>query len=177
MTATEAYHILLKRQINEDRILAERTRTFLLATAFLFLAFVMLLDPDWEDWYFTVLRIALPLVGIFMTFLLFSFNQSASIALTFWHIGQLKIEEEAKGFHLMRINDLTPHIAQEDYMTGKKDWVKVKGTWVLTTLDKPKGRWHRRLWHNKVIYRYCLPPAFGALWVAALAVSIIRIVS
>ena len=38
MDPVKAYDILQKRQISEDRILAERTSMFLLATAFLFVA-------------------------------------------------------------------------------------------------------------------------------------------
>jgi hypothetical protein len=178
MTSIEAYNILLKRQISEDRILAERTRTFLLATAFLFMAFVMLLDPDWEDWIFTVLRIALPIVGIFMTFLLFSFNQSASIALDFWHKAQCKIEQTAPDFYYMRSSELTPHVAEDEVMAGEKEWLEIgKRHWILVPVTKPKRWWQKRLCHNRVIYRYCLPPTFLALWLAGLAVAIARIFS
>ena len=71
--AVKAYEILKQRQINEDRILAERTSMFLLATSFLFLAFATLLSSDGTSCILKVLAIFLPIVGIFLTFLLFCF--------------------------------------------------------------------------------------------------------
>jgi energy-converting hydrogenase Eha subunit E len=169
--AVEAYEILKQRQINEDRILAERTSMFLVATAFLFAAFVVLLTSASTDCIFAVLRILLPSVGISLTFLLFFFNLGASRALTFWHIAQRKIEEDAEAevFEYMKKNDITPHIAEDDYMDGKKEWVEIPtGHWVLKTLKKPRGWYERRLVKNRVIYKWCLPIAFFVLWVTSL---------
>ncbi len=173
--AVEAYEILKQRQISEDRILAERTSMFLLATSFLFLAFVTLLNPDWEDCIFTVLRILLPSVGIFLTILLFFFNQSASIASAFWHKAQRKIEHIAPEFDYMRSSELTPHIALDKVMEGEKEWVKDEENdyWVLKPVVKPKHWWQKRLWHNNIIYRYCLPPAFFVLWTVSLVFVIV----
>jgi len=163
--AVEAYEILKQRQINEDRILAERTSMFLLATSFLFLAFVTLLNPCWTGCIFKVLRILLPSVGIFLTILLFFFNQGASRALLFWHMAQRKIEEEAAEFDYMRNNDITPHIAEDDFMDGKKDWIRNKnGNLELATLVKPRCWCERRLLRPRAIYKWCLPIAFLVLW-------------
>jgi hypothetical protein len=178
MTATEAYYILQRRQINGDRILAERTSMFLLATAFLFLAFVMLLDSEWEGCIFTILRIAVPSAGILLTILLFSFNQSASIALEFWHKAQRKIEEEATDFDYMRSNDITPHIAGNDFKQGKKEWIRDEdGKLVLVPVTKPKKWWQKRILRSMPTYRYYLPLTFFLLWIAALAVAIICVTS
>ena len=120
--AVEAYDILQKRQINEDRILAERTSMFLLATSFLFLAFATLLCLDCTDCIIKPLGILLPSVGIFLTFLLFFFNLGASRALTFWHKAQRKIEEaaEAEVFKYMKANDISPHIAKKTLCKAKR---------------------------------------------------------
>ena len=190
--AVKAYDILQKRQISEDRILGERTSMFLLATSFLFLAFVTLLNPEWEGYIFTVLRYMLPIVGIFLTILLFFFNQFAAIALEFWHKAQCKIEKEAEEFAYMRSKQLTPHIAGYEFMTGEKAWVKCKENndeiCVLELVEKrsqkdqnkdksnaPKPRhwWQKRLFSNSIIYRYCLPPAFFVLWATSLVFVIV----
>jgi hypothetical protein len=175
MTPVEAYRIIQRRQINEDRILAERTSMFLLATAFLFVAFVMLLDPEWEGTIFTVLRIALPIVGIFLTILLFCFNRSASIALDFWHKAQHRIERKALDFKYMRKDEITPHIALGEVKKGEKEWVWVKaeGTWELKPVEKAKHWWQKRLLANYVIYTWYLPIAFLALWTASLVYVIV----
>ncbi|MGD9117087.1 MAG: hypothetical protein PVJ61_07995 [Dehalococcoidia bacterium] len=174
MTPAEAYQILLQRQINEDRIVVERTNMFLLATAFLFVAFVTLLDPDMTAPIIELLRIILPIVGIFLAFLLFCFNQSASIALTFWHIGQRKIEEEAAEFDYMRSYELTPHIDEDAVMNGEKEWGRDKANrLILVPVAKPKRWWQKRLLRNKAIYRIYIPLTFVAIWVASLVVAIV----
>jgi hypothetical protein len=148
---------------------------FLLATSFLFLAFAMLLSSELTGCIFKVLGIFLPIVGISLTILLFFFNQNASIALTFWHKAQRKIEEEAAEFDYMRINEITPHIAEDEVMKGEKEWTRGQyNKLVLTPVVKTKHWWQKRLLRNKVIYQWCLPIAFGALWVAALVVAAIR---
>jgi hypothetical protein len=177
IVAVEAYRILLKRQISEDRILAERTSIFLLASSFLFLAFVTLLNPGWTGYLFTALRILLPSVGIFLTILLFLFNQSASIASTFWHEAQRKIEgkaDEAGVFSYMEENDIAPHIAEAAYMKGKKDWIRDDDDKsVIVDLSKPRNWWQRQLLHNRVIYRYYLPTTFFVLWATSLVLVIV----
>jgi hypothetical protein len=144
--SVRAYDIHQKRQINEDRILAERTSMFLLATAFLFVAFVMLLDPKWDGWIHTVLRIALPLVGISLTLLLLRFNVSAVKALGRWHDAQCQIEKAAEAvvFKYMKAEGILPH--------GRKSH------WFTST---------------RTIYRCYLPLVFLALWVTSLVLVII----
>ena len=155
MTSIEAYEILKQRQMNEDRILGERTSIFLLATSFLFLAFVTLLNPDWTGTIFTVLRILLPIVGLFLTFLLYCFNQGAINALAFWHDSEKKIEEEAPEFAYMRESEIAPHIHMKE----------------------PKSWWKKRLLRSRAIYKRYIPIAFFVLWITALAVAIVSIVS
>ena len=176
--AVEAYEILKQRQINEDRILAERTSIFLLATTFLFLAFVTLLSSDGTGCVFTVLRIILPIIGIILTFLLYCFNQGAVRAIAFWHDAEQKLEEEATEFEYMRRNDITPHIAAREFIEGRKEWMRDKdGHLILATPSEPICWCKKRLLSTRIIYRCYLPLTFGALWVAALVVSIVRVFS
>jgi hypothetical protein len=174
MTSLEAYNILLQRQMNEDRILAERTRTFLLANSFLFLAFVTLLNPDFQDPALEILRVALPIVGILLSALLYSANRAATNALAFWHGAQQKIELTDAEFKYMLRNGITPHIRG-----NKAAWGRIK--WELDKRNirvKTTGRWERLLLHpwlrptNHYITSI-LFPLFFALWIAALVVAIV----
>ena len=168
MNALEVYKILLQRQMNEDRILGERTSLFLLANSFLFLAFVTMLSLNLEGIAFQVLRVLLPLAGILLTFVLYGINRAADNASDFWHFAQYKIEEEAPYFGYMRQNKIAPHINGDDYIKGKKKWERgATGKWELKDTTKLE-RWLRYpfLWSKHEI-RY-LPPVFLALWIAAL---------
>ena len=173
----EAYNILLQRQMSEDRILGERTSVFFLATSFLFLAFVTLLSPSLAAPIFKVLRIILPILGIFLTFWLFHLNLSATNALHFWHRGQQKIEEEAPEFAYMRENEIAPHIYGYEAIRGKKKWEKTKeGEWKLEDIKKPRSWLNKPLqarWLRPIFQLY-LPGIFLVLWVASLVVAIIN---
>lgn len=147
--AVKAYDILQKRQISEDRILAERTSMFLLATAFLFLAFVTLLNPEWEGHIFKVLRIILPSVGIFLTLLLLIFNRSATKALGRWH-DFARILEKKNEFKYMLDKRIVPHT------------------------KNPKG-WVRKIFlSSRTVYWLHLPLAFFVLWTTSLVFVIVN---
>jgi len=158
--AVEAYNILQRRQMNEDRILAERTSMFLVATSFLFAAFVVLLTSAPTGCIFKVLGIILSSVGITLTVLLYIFNRNAIKAVTFWHDAQAKIEFETSEFEYMRQKHVAPHLQGFDLDKEPE----------LPTKKKESSG-------TRPIYKYCLPITFGTLWIAALAVSIARIVS
>lgn len=170
----EAYNILLQRQINEDRIVVERSSVFFLATSFLFLAFVMLLNPNLAP-IFKVLRIALPILCIFLTFLLFHLNRSATNALAFWHSGQQKIEETAPEFTYMGQNEITPHLHGYEAIRGEREWKRIKkGKWVFRPTEKP-GSWLNKPLQQawlRHIYDLYLPAIFLVLWVTSLIVAI-----
>ncbi|MGD9118230.1 MAG: hypothetical protein PVJ08_05780 [Dehalococcoidia bacterium] len=173
MTATEAYRILLQRQTNEDRILAERTSMFLLATSFLFAAFVVLLTSNAAGCIFTAFRILLPIIGIILTFLLYCFNKGGVRAVAFWHDAERKIKEEAKEFEYMRRNDITPHIAGREFIEGRKEWTRGQHyRLILVPVVKPKHWWQKRL-STRIIYRRYLPLTFFTLWLASLVMAII----
>jgi len=168
----EAYNILLQRQISEDRIVVERTNIFLVASSILFAAFVMLYPRV------TVLRIALPIIGIFLTFLLYDLNRAATNALAFWHIGQRKIEEEeeAQEFKYMWEKEITPHIHGYECTLGRKEWKRKEDRWVLEHTGKVRG-WLRKpllTTGTGTIYKVYFPLVFLALWVASLIVAIIH---
>jgi hypothetical protein len=172
----KAYDFLLRRQMSEDRIIGERTRMFLLANSFLFLAFAILLDPTWEGHTFTVLRISLPIAGILLSALLYSANRGATNALAFWHGAQEKIER--KVFSYMRINGIAPHIQGNEAIWGRMMWKRSQRSIHL----KPRGRWKKVLFHPWIRptnhwITSTLFPLFCALWIAALVVAIIRTVN
>jgi hypothetical protein len=172
MRSIEAYEILKQRQISEDRILGERTSIFLLATSFLFLAFVALLSLDLAGPVFDVLRILLPVVGILLTCVLYGANRAAVNALHFWHGAQRKIEEEARDFAYMRRNGITPHRDADRCIWEGWEWKRRGGRLVLVRITNPLKRWLRYpILYSKHEVRY-LPPIFLALWVAALVVAI-----
>jgi hypothetical protein len=139
--SVRAYDIHLERQKNEDRILAERTSMFLLATSFLFLAFATLLCSNCPDCITKPLGFILSGVGISLTLLLLQFNIRATKALGRWHDAQCKIEksQEAVVFKYMEAKGISPH--------GRKSH------WLTST---------------RTIYRCYLPLVFLALWVTSL---------
>ena len=119
MNPLEAYNILLQRQMSEDRIVVERTNIFFLAQSFLFMAFIALLNPDLPA-VCNIIRIALPVIGILLTLLLYHLNQAAINASSFWHVGQRKIEEEDTFFNYMWENEITPHTHGWECTWGQK---------------------------------------------------------
>ena len=173
----EAYQILLQRQMSEDRLLGERTSIFLLASSFLFLAFITLLNSDLGAPIYKLLCTILALLGIFLTICIFHLNQSAINALAFWHVGQRKIEEEAPEFDYMRVNEITPHIYGYECALGQKEWRRNKdGKWVLERIEKFRGRLRKPplgAGGTGVIYRIYLPLLFLLLWLVSLVVAII----
>ena len=174
MDPLEAYNILLQRQMNEDRVLGERTSLFFLATSFLFLAFVMLLNPDLDP-VFKVLRIILPIVGILLTFVLYGTNRAAVNASDFWHKAQLKIEEEEEyiDFAYMWNKEITPHVHGNQRIFGQKKWGKnAAGRLVLIPTTKLE-RWLKYPILHSGYQVYYLPPIFLVLWVAALVVAVV----
>ena len=172
----EAYHILLERQMNEDRRIVEISTIFLLASSFLFLAFVGLLHPSLAP-IFKWLRIILPIVGIFLTFFLYHLNLSAANALRFWHRAEQKIEETASEFAYMRGNEITPHMHGYETIRGEKKLEKTKeGKWKLVDVEKPWS-WYNKPLHYawlRHLFELYLPASLLALWIASLVVAIIK---
>jgi hypothetical protein len=173
----EAYNILLQRQVNEDRLLTERTLIFLTSSSFLFLAFVMLLNQGLINPIFKILRIWLPITGILLTYWLYHLSLSATNALSFWHSGQEKIEEtESKLFAYMRENEITPHLHGKKAARGIKRWKNENGKWVFQSVKRP---WS---WINKPLQKRWLRPVhpyfiagiFYALWTVSLILAAIN---
>jgi hypothetical protein len=93
-----AYDILLKRHINEDRLMTERMSTFLLASSFLFLAFVTLTRI--KDAF--RLCVGVCAVGIILSFLAFSVAGRTRKGLDFWDGCEKHIETGWKSFAYMK---------------------------------------------------------------------------
>ncbi len=140
--AKEAYDILLRRQISEDRILTERNSLLFLASSFLFLGFVTL-SSDAQ-----ILRIIIPLIGLFLSFLLYRLNQHAIRALRYFHRSLKKLEKESSAFSYMRKNKITPHEDPADPL--------LKDNWLLRKFT---------VWS---IHLHGLPTALSILWICSL---------
>lgn len=149
----EAYNILLQRNINGDRLLSERTSIFLAASSILFLAFVMLLNPNLAP-VFKWLRIVLPILGIFLTLLFYAFSRDSNHMLEFYWDAQKKIEKETDEFRYMREEGIAP-------MTRLNEWRDTrKNPWHIICsclVKRASKRW--------------LPLIFGLLWIASLIVA------
>ena len=175
----EAYDILLRRQISEDRIIVERTSIFLLSSSFLFLAYVGLLAPDLAP-IFSVIRIILPIIGLFLTILICNLNLKADNALSFFHGSQRKIEETAPEFAYMRDNEITPHLHGDQVVHRGKRLKRIcEGKWLFQPARGIRGVVDKRLrWAgiNRVLWLY-IPGAFFVLWLAALIVAILNLLN
>ena len=143
MEAKEAYDILLRCQINEDRILTERNSLFFLASSFLFLGFVTLSSEA------QILRIIIPLIGLFLSFLIYRLNQFAMRALDYFHSSLKKLEKVSSAFSYMRKKKITPHRDRADNPFFKDNWLLRK-----FTVDSIYLRW--------------IPTAFSILWICSL---------
>ena len=141
--AKEAYDILLRRLISEDRIIAERNSLFFLASSFLFLGFVTLSSDT------LILRIIIPLIGLFWSLLICRLNQFALRALRYFHSSLETLEEESSAFSYMRKKKITPHGDRGDDPFYKDNWL-LKGL----TFDSIHLTW--------------IPIPFAILWLCSL---------
>jgi len=166
----EAYQILLKRNTDENRLLTERTTIYLVASSILFLAFVMLSQSSVTLAPVLVksLRIILSISGIFLTFLLYSFNRATHNTLEFLWGAQKKIERETPEFSYMREQGITPQIHGWQFAYGEKRWDEKRNKAV-------KGEWWRKPWLFKNISCVWLPLTFGVLWAASFIIAIINL--
>ena len=149
-----AYDILLKRHINDDRLMAERMSVFLLASSFLFVGFVSLLDVKGTCF----LRVVVPSIGIVLCLLANDSAWRTSRGLSFWLKAEEKIENSGNSFKYMREQrvkvdchefKITPRSVFDFVNRGKVGW------W----LDKMKSR---------NIYPFVIPSLFLFMWVYSL---------
>ena len=141
--AREAYDILLRRQISEDRILAERNSLLFLSSSFLFLGFVALSSEA------QILQIIIPLIGLFLCLLIHRLNQFSIRMLDYYHGSLTKLEKGSSAFNYMRQKKITLHIDQADDPYFKDNWLLRK----LTVSS---------------IHLIWIPTAFSFLWICSL---------
>jgi hypothetical protein len=124
----EAYNILLKRHINEDRIRAERTSIFLASSSILYLGFISLVTQNK-----TFLPAAIGGVGIFLCFITLYSNIGSWIACSNWIEGQHKIEMLHKNpvFAYMQRMKILPCSQLDSAISHKekKDWYEKIRYW------------------------------------------------
>ena len=165
----EAYQILMQRTIDENRLLTERTTIYLAASSILFLAFVMLSQPELTlaPKLVNSLRIILAGLGGFLTLLLYSMNRATHNTLEFLWGAQERIEREAPEFGYMREQGITPQIEGWQFGYGKKRW----------NSEKTKAVQDKRWWRKPALFKNAsciwLPLTFLTLWVAALVIAVL----
>jgi len=120
--AIDFYNIIQNRQINEDRILAERTSLFLLSNSFLFLGFVTLFSIAY------VLSIIITIIGLFLCLFMFRLNQLSIQQLNYLHFNMREFEQNSLAFSFMREKKITPHIPLEVHPSLKENWLLRKLT-------------------------------------------------
>ena len=101
--AGRAYEILLQHEVNENRLISERTSLFLLGNSIMFIGFAMLLNVS------KYVAIALSVAGLVLCVIVFVALTAAIKALDIWVMGQRQIEEQGGGvFAYMREKHMSP---------------------------------------------------------------------
>ena len=149
-----AYDILLKRHLNDDRLMAERMSIFLLASSFLFAGFATLLGVRGTH----LLRIVVPSISIVLCFLISISAGRTQRGLDFWEEGEKKIEQYGNCFEYMRKRKvqsgrceiaITPHSVYAHVGHGRMGWLFA-------------------MLRNSHIYACCMPLLFFILWLSSL---------
>jgi len=103
--AGRAYEILLQHEVNENRLISERTSLFLFGNSIMFIGFAMLLDVAKAK----PVAIVLGLAGLVLCVIAFTALTAAIRALDIWVTGQREIEEQEGGvFAYMREKHMSP---------------------------------------------------------------------
>jgi hypothetical protein len=159
------YEMFNQRVFNEDRLLAERTNIFLLFGSILFAGFVMLGND------FTLLRILLPCVGIFVSFLMWNVASASVRELRLWLSCCRTIEEEEDIFKDLREKELAPHRTWVNWWAGKSRYIGGQEKYPLYSLS-PVARWEKwtffGYFNGWKMYRFYIPGIFFAIWVTSL---------
>ncbi|MEA3442535.1 MAG: hypothetical protein U9R04_03475 [Chloroflexota bacterium] len=131
----KAYNILLKRHINDDRLMGERSSAFLAGSSILFVGFIMLVQfcPTSR-----MLCIAIPILGLLLCFCAIFSNGRTRKGLNFWMGHAREIEEKGCTFAYMKDKNMLP-----------------------SSVDKHVGLFKLP---NRKIYAFIVPGIFIALW-------------
>jgi hypothetical protein len=99
-----AYNILSRRHLNDDRLMGERSSIFLASSSILFVGFVMLPSNAW------ILRIIVCFLGLLLSIFAIMSNYRTSRGLDFWDEKEKEIEQEGQSFAYMRERKMMPHL-------------------------------------------------------------------
>ena len=138
----KAHQILLQHQLNENRLLTERTTLFALANSVLLIAFAMLVPIS------KLLCTVLSIVGLVFCVVVWYGLRASVQALDVWVKGQRQIEEqEGSCFAYMRERGISPHLH------GWSSWARgVTKRWKLY----PHITWVVcAVWVATLIYVWC----------------------
>ncbi|MCK4403434.1 MAG: hypothetical protein KAV98_06675 [Dehalococcoidia bacterium] len=141
-----AYNILVRRHINDDRLMGESGSAFFAGNSILFLGFVMLVQFFQSS---RILCIIIPILGFGLCLLAFCSNRRTGIGLDFWEEHEKKLEKGGCSFAYMREKQMVPHL-------------------VYQSVEKAKMGWLLKRMRNRIIYAYCIPAIFLILWVGSL---------
>lgn len=157
--------LINQRIINEDRLLAERSNIFLLASSILFAGFVMVMDKS------KLLAIVIPTVGIFLTVLMWNASWNMVRELSLWLAMSQKIEQEEEAFQDLKERERIPHSAWNYWWMGESTYIRTEKHPLYMNLP-PVSCWEKLLpfgilapWN---MYKFYLPGAFFVIWAAAL---------
>ena len=172
-TVLHIHQLLAQLYINEDRLLSERTNIFLLASSFLFAAFVLLLTSN-----VPVLSIILPVAGIILCLLHMSSSRTTYTTLKFWEEAANMIEENT-AFDDFRPIDLVPFSARSKYWGNRGATQQVCIDSLLKKCRKIGDR-ERKWVYEKEKYGFgptqislwWLPFIFSLLWLACLLAAL-----
>jgi len=141
-----AYDILLKRHINDDRLMGERSAAFLASSSILFIGFIMLVHFFQSS---RILCIIIPILGFGLCLLAFFSNRRTGIGLDFWEEHEEKLEKEGCSFAYMREKQMAPHL-------------------VYQRVERAKMGWLLKRMRNRIIFAYYVPATFSILWLGSL---------
>jgi hypothetical protein len=170
------YELACQHLFNDDRLFSERTTLFLLSSSILFLGFATLAAST----NFMILKMAIPVIGMFFCVLQGINSRYTSKALKYWHQEVVRRIEEEEGWEAVLKKNLFGNITTNKEVFTRIKAQKQKGLALRTGFDlyfKQPGEVKRNLFHihrgvPSKVWTFFLPGLFCALW----AISLISVV-
>ncbi len=157
--------LINQRMINQDRLLAERSNIFLLASSILFAGFAMLIDKS------KLLATIIPAIGVFLAVLMCNASWNMVREIKLWQAMTQRIEQEEAAFQELKERERIPHSAWRYWWMGKSTYIRTEKHPLYMKL--PPVSWWEKLLPFGILkpwdmYRFYLPGVFCVIWVASL---------
>lgn len=168
------YELACQHLFNDDRLLSERTNLFLISSSILFLGFATL--AALTD--FTILKKAIPVIGILFCILQGINARYTSRALGYWHHEVVRRIEKDEGWEAVLKENLFGNITTNEQVFTRIKGQKQKGLALRTGFDlyfKRLGWVERNLLRSRrrgvpaKAWTFYLPGLFLVLWAISLA--------